>query len=175
MPLEMRSESRRRMGVYEGGGWDSIKRCQQRLWALAHSQHGQVLAVRVTKLPRKHNGHLWASPSAGQPGKPGRAAGPAGWGVWGAVDVAAEAVRGGKRFPPVTSPGLCASPGTQCYQPAVRAAVLAHGPREAFSRPRSFRPWWLLPETNHSVVLFPVVPERAVLVVPPRWRSGCGE
>lgn len=55
--LEIKSESRR-MGVDAGGGWDSIKRCQQRLWAFAHSQ---VLALTVTELPRKHNGHLWAS------------------------------------------------------------------------------------------------------------------
>lgn len=55
------------------------------------------------------------APGQGSRGKPGRAAGLAGWGMRGSVDVTAEAVRGGKLFPRVTSPGLCANLGTQCY------------------------------------------------------------
>lgn len=47
----------------------------------------------------------------------GRQAGQqAGWvGRGGSVDVTAEALRGGKPFPLVTSPGVCANLGTQCY------------------------------------------------------------
>lgn len=46
------------------GGWSDINRHQQRLWAFARSQYEQVLSV--TALPKKHNGHLWASPTPTQ-------------------------------------------------------------------------------------------------------------
>lgn len=83
--------------------------CQQRLRAFAHSRYEQVLAVRV--LPRKHNGHLWASPTPTRwkKARQGSVSSVA-WEGWlggvgrgavsgrGAVDVTTEAVWGGKLF-----------------------------------------------------------------------------
>lgn len=163
----MRSESRRRMGVDAGGGWGSIKRCQQRLWAFSHSQHGQVLAVTVTELPRKLGNTMATcepAPGQGSGGKPGRAAGLAGWGVRGSVDVTAEAPRGGKLFPPVTSPGLCANLGTQCYH---CEPVLPQGPPGDFLQALQLLALVALARNilrPRSVGWLPVVPELAVLM-----------
>lgn len=132
VPLKMRSESRRRMGAGAGGGWDSLRRCQQRPWAFAHCQHGQVLAVTAAELPGKHNGHLWASPSPGQCVPVGSRA------CW----VGCVRICGCEAFPLVTSPGLCANPSTQCYhcEPAHGQHGCAHtlGPRRLSAVPAAF-------------------------------------
>lgn len=98
------------------------------------------------------------------------------------MDVTAEAVQGGKLFPLVTSPGLCANLGTQCYRcrPARGQDGCAHtvGPRRLSPSLSAFG----LGGSCQKYALFcGFVSSGArggcahAWLMPPRWRSGCEE